>query len=441
MALDNPRAWKDDIYAFVRYKGSDYLSNIMIKAELLTIGDEILYGQIVDTNSQWMSVELGNAGVKVVRKTSVGDEENEILVAFAEAEKRADIILITGGLGPTSDDLTKPCLAKYFNCEMKMHEEALAEVTEFFKSRGRELSDVNRDQALLPVCCEKITNVMGTAPGMWFNRNGKVFVSMPGVPHEMKRMMTDIIIPKIKSTFATPVIHHKVIQTIGIGESVLAEKIQAWEKALPSHMKLAYLPSLGEVKLRLTGIGKSKAELVAEADALTEGLKDRIGQFIFGYGDAPIEVVIGNTLRDRHLTLAVAESCTGGYLSHLITSVPGSSAYFFGSMIPYAYEIKMRQLGVKPETLEKYGAVSEPTIIEMANIVRAKFNTDIGVATSGVAGPGGATPDKPVGTVWIAYSDKHQTVTKRLQLSKDRLINIKLSSTAVLNLIRTSLPK
>jgi nicotinamide-nucleotide amidase len=413
----------------------------MVKAELLTIGDEILYGQIVDTNSQWMSVELGNAGVKVVRKTSVGDEENEILVAFAEAEKRADIILITGGLGPTSDDLTKPCLAKYFNCEMKIHEEALAEVTEFFKSRGRELSDVNRDQALLPVCCEKITNAMGTAPGMWFYRNGKVFISMPGVPHEMKRMMTDIVIPKIKATFTTPVIHHKVIQTIGIGESVLAEKIEEWEKALPSHMKLAYLPSLGEVKLRLTGIGKSKEELVAEADALTERLKERIGQFIFGYGDAPIEVVIGNTLRDRHLTLAVAESCTGGYLSHLITSVPGSSAYFFGSMIPYAYEIKMRQLGVKPETLEKYGAVSEPTIIEMANIVRAKFNTDIGVATSGVAGPGGATPDKPVGTVWIAYSDKHQTVTKRLQLSKDRLINIKLSSTAVLNLIRTCLPK
>lgn len=413
----------------------------MIKAELLTIGDEILYGQIVDTNAQWMSVELGNAGVKVIRKTSVGDEESEILTAFAEAEKRADIILITGGLGPTSDDLTKPCLAKYFNCEMKIHEEALAEVTEFFKSRGRELTEVNRNQALLPVCCEKVTNAMGTAPGMWFHRNGKVFVSMPGVPYEMKRMMSDIIIPKIKTTFATPVIHHKVIQTIGIGESFLAEKIEVWEKALPSHMKLAYLPSLGEVKLRLTGIGKSKPELEAEADALTEKLKERIGQFIFGYGEAPIEVVIGNTLRDRNLTLSVAESCTGGYLSHMITSVPGSSAYFLGSMIPYAYEIKMRQLGVKPETLEKYGAVSEPTIVEMANIVRAKFNTDVGVATSGVAGPGGATPDKPVGTVWIAYSDKHQTVTKKLQLSKDRLINIKLASTAVLNLIRQSLPK
>lgn len=413
----------------------------MVKAELLTIGDEILYGQIIDTNSQWMSVELSNAGVKVVRKTSVGDEENEILTALAEAEKRADIILITGGLGPTSDDLTKPCLAKYFNCEMKIHEEALAEVTAFFKSRGRELTEVNRNQALLPVCCEKVTNAMGTAPGMWFHRNGKVFVSMPGVPHEMKRMMTDIVIPKLTATFPMPVIHHKVIQTIGLGESVLSEKIAAWEKALPSHMKLAYLPSLGEVKLRLTGIGKSKADLEGEANDLTEKLKDRIGQFIFGYGEAPIEVAIGNTLRKRKLTLALAESCTGGYLSHLITSVPGSSDYFLGSIIPYAYEVKMRQLGVKPETLEKYGAVSEPTIQEMANIVRAKFNTDIGVATSGIAGPGGATPDKPVGTVWIGYSDKHQTVTKKLQLSNDRAINIKLASTHVLNLIRTSLPK
>lgn len=415
-----------------------------VTAELLTIGDEILYGQIVDTNAQWMSVELGNAGVKVIRKTSVGDVESEILTAFAEAEKRVDIVLITGGLGPTSDDLTKPCLAKYFNCEMKIHEEALAEVTEFFTRRGRELTDINRNQALLPICCEKITNSIGTAPGMWFQKQTaqgtKVFMSMPGVPHEMKKMMTDFVIPKIKGTFETPVIYHKMIRTIGLGESFLAAKIVDWEQSLPPHMKLAYLPSLGDVKLRLTGIGKSMEELKAEAEALTAKLRERIGQFIYGYGDDPIEVVIGNTLRERNLTLAVAESCTGGYLSHMITSVPGSSTYFMGSMIPYAYEVKMRQLGVKPETLEKYGAVSEPTIIEMANIVRAKFNTDIGVATSGVAGPGGATPDKPVGTVWIAYSDKYQTVTRKLQLSTDRLINIRLASAAVLNLIRQSLP-
>lgn len=412
-----------------------------ILAELLTIGDEILYGQIVDTNSQWMSVELDKVGIKVIRKTTVGDQEDEILTAFAEAEKRADIILITGGLGPTSDDLTKPLLAKYFNCKLEIHEEALQEITAFFKSRGREMIEPNRQQAALPVCCTKITNPIGTAPGMWFEKESKVFMSMPGVPHEMKKMMTERVIPKLKEKFQTPNIYHKVIRTIGIGESFLAEKIASWEKALPSHIKLAYLPSLGEVKLRLTGFSDSSSHLESEINDLIEKLKPVAGDYIYGYGDEPIEVAIGKMLRERRLTISMAESCTGGYLSHLITSVPGCSDYFLGSMVPYAYEIKMRQLGVKPEVLEKYGAVSEPTIIEMANIVRAKFNTDIGVATSGIAGPGGATPEKPVGMVWIAYSDKHQTVTKKLQISSDRAINIKMASAAVLNLIRLSLPK
>jgi nicotinamide-nucleotide amidase len=412
-----------------------------ITAELLTIGDEILYGQIVDTNAQWMSVALSEAGIKVIRKTSVGDLEEEILTAFAEAEKRADIILITGGLGPTNDDLTKPCLATYFGCGLKMHAEALAEVTEFFTSRGRELTEINRQQAALPACCEKITNAVGTAPGMWFHRNGKVFMSMPGVPHEMKLMMTNLVIPKLKQTFQTPSIHHKVIRTVGIGESFLAEKIADWENALPEHIKLAYLPSLGEVKLRLTSTGASREVLAAEAEALTAKLQERVGQFIYGYGEDPLEVVLGKTLLDKKLTLAIAESCTGGYLSHLITSVPGSSAYFLGSIIPYDYDIKMRQLGVRPETLGQYGAVSEETIREMANLVRAKFNTNVGIATSGIAGPGGATPEKPVGTVWIAYSDKHQTVTRKLQLSKDRALNIKMASIAAMNLLRQSLPK
>jgi len=411
-----------------------------IKAELLTIGDEILFGQIVDTNSQWMSVELSNIGVNVIRKTAVGDEEHDILTAFAEAEQRADIILITGGLGPTSDDLTKPCLAKYFKCGLKIDEEALKEVTEFFTSRGRELTEINRMQAFLPESCQKISNPIGTAPGMWFERDKKVFVSMPGVPHEMKKMMTDIVLPRLKGFFKTPVIHHKIIRTVGIGESFLSEKIASWEKALPSHVKLAYLPSLSEVKLRLTSIGSSLEKLQAEAEQLTIELLPLAENYIYGFGDDPLEVVIGNSLRKKKLTISVAESCTGGYLSHLITSVPGSSEYFLGSMIPYAYEIKMRQLGVKPETLEKYGAVSEPTIMEMANVVRARFNSNIGVATSGIAGPGGATPEKPVGLVWIAYSDKYQTVTKKLQLSKERMTNIRMASIAVLNLIRLSLP-
>lgn len=412
-----------------------------VTVELLTIGDEILFGQIVDTNSQWMSVAMTEAGFRVTHKTTVADQEDAILRAFADAEQRVDVVLITGGLGPTSDDLTKPCLAKYFGCELKIHDEALAEITEFFKSRGRELTELNRQQAALPVCCEKITNPIGTAPGMWFQCKGKVFMSMPGVPHEMKKMMVERVIPKLRNTFVTPVIHHQMIRTVGIGESFLADKISAWEKALPAHIKLAYLPSLGEVKLRLTASGSDLATLQQETEELTQQLLPLAGEYVYGFGNEPLEVVLGQMLRERQLTLSIAESCTGGYLSHLITSVPGSSEYFLGSMIPYAYEIKMRQLGVKPETLEKHGAVSEPTIHEMANIVRAKFNTDIGVATSGIAGPGGATPEKPVGTVWIAYSDKHKTVTKKLQLTKDRMMNIRLASLAVLNLIRQSLPK
>ena len=410
-----------------------------VTAELLTIGDEILYGQIVDTNSQWMSVELSNAGIKVVRKTTVGDVAEEILTAFAQAEKRADIVLITGGLGPTSDDLTKPCLAKYFDCEMRIHEGALAEVTDFFTSRGRPLTDINRLQASLPVCCEKITNRMGTAPGMWFNREGKVFVSMPGVPHEMKSMMREIIVPKLCETFKTPFIQHTILRTVGIGESFLAEKIADWEKSLPTHIRLAYLPGYGEVKLRLTAIGSDTEALKQEVETLVEKIKPFAGEYIYGIGNDPLEVVIGNLLRNKKLTLSLAESCTGGYVSHLITSVPGSSEYFAGSIVCYSNEIKIKDLGVNPETLDQHGAVSESTIKEMASLARVKFRTDIGVATSGIAGPGGGTPDKPVGTVWIAYADQHHIVARKLQLSKDRQINIKLAAVAALNLIRSGI--
>ena len=409
-----------------------------VKAELLTIGDEILYGQIVNTNSQWMGAELSKVGIRVVRNTTVGDLENEILKSFAEAEQRADIILITGGLGPTSDDLTKPCLAKFFDCGMSINEEALAEVTEFFVSRGRALTEVNRLQASLPVCCEKVTNRMGTAPGMWFHRNGKVFVSMPGVPHEMKTMMREIIIPKLLSTFQTPLIHHTLIRTVGIGESFLAEKISDWERSLPPHIRLAYLPGYGEVKLRLTAFGTDREVLQKETQQLVEAIKPLAGEYIFAIGDEPLEAILGQSLREKKLTVSVAESCTGGYLAHLITSVPGSSDYFTGGIVAYSNEVKVNDLGVKKETLQVHGAVSEATVKEMASLVRKKFGTDIGVATSGVAGPGGGTADKPVGTVWIAYADRNAVTARKLKLSKERIINIKVAAVNVLNLIRTS---
>jgi nicotinamide-nucleotide amidase len=409
-----------------------------VTAELLTIGDELLYGQIVDTNGQWMGAALSDAGIKVIRKTTVGDVEAEILSAFHEAEARVDVVLITGGLGPTSDDLTKPCLAKYFNCGLRLHEEALAEVSEFFASRGRTLTDINRQQAFLPSCCEKITNRMGTAPAMWFYRNGKVFVSMPGVPHEMKCIMCEIVIPKLKDTFQTSSIHHTVIRTAGIGESFLAEKISAWEKALPPYIRLAYLPGYGEVKLRLTAIGDDQVQLAREVDALVEKVKALAGDYIFGIGDDPLESVVGRMLRQRKLTLALAESCTGGFLSHLITSVPGSSDYLLGAVVSYANDAKINTLGVNSTTLQQHGAVSEETIVEMATQVRLKFNADIGVATSGIAGPGGGTAEKPVGTVWIAFADGERRITRKLQLSKDRLVNIRLASISALNLIRLS---
>jgi nicotinamide-nucleotide amidase len=410
-----------------------------VKAELLTIGDEILYGQIIDTNSAWMSAELSKVGVSVVRKVSVGDNEEEILEAIASAEQRSDVVLITGGIGPTNDDLTKPCLAKFFKCDLVLHEEALAEVTAFFKSRGRELTETNRQQAVLPEACTKITNPVGTAPGMWFEQNGKVVMSMPGVPHEMKKMMTEQVIPRLQKKFTLPAIRHLMVQTAGMGESFLADKIAGWEKALPESIRLAYLPSLGQVTLRLTGRGDSPEVIDQTLRREADKLAPLIGDHIFGYGGDTLEAVIGRTLRERKLTLAAAESCTGGYLSHLITSVPGSSDYFVGTMIPYSDDIKLRQLGVRPETLKEHGAVSEPTVMEMATGVRSTFNADIGVATSGIAGPGGGTPEKPVGLVWIAYADKHQAVTRKLQLSADRMINIRLASIAVLNLIRISL--
>ena len=413
----------------------------LIKAEIVAIGDELLYGQTMDTNSHYISGELDKIGVKVVRRTTVGDEEEAILKVFAEAEARADVVIITGGLGPTNDDLTKPCLAKYFNCEIKIHPEALLEVTAFFAQRGRELTELNRQQAALPVCCEKITNPLGTAPGMWFERHNKIFVSMPGVPFEMRSMVANDVIPKLLQKYKMPVIAHQIIRTAGIGESFLAEKIASWENSLPSHIKLAYLPGEGGVKLRLTAIGEDPESISKEFESLRTSILPLAGHYIFSFNDDPLEVVVGRQLTALGLTLSAAESCTGGYLSHLITSVPGSSTYFQGSVVAYACEIKTMALGVRTDTLEKHGAVSEETIREMAAGVREKFHTDIGVATSGVAGPGGGTPEKPVGTVWIAFADKHGVSAKKLQLSKDRLVNVKLTATAVLNLIHLNIKK
>ncbi|MEM8893059.1 MAG: competence/damage-inducible protein A, partial [Bacteroidota bacterium] len=410
-----------------------------VTAEIITIGDEILYGQILDTNAKWMSETLNEAGVKTIRRTTIGDREDEILGALAEAEARVDIILITGGLGPTKDDLTKPCLARYFNSEMALHEEALQDVIRIFESKGRELTEVNRLQAVLPTTCEKITNAVGTAPGMWFEREGTVFVSMPGVPYEMKMMMTDHITPKLRDTFDMPVIYHKLIKTIGIGESWLAEIIDDWADNLPENMSLAYLPSLAQVKLRITALGGDREELEREVARQVELVKPLISQYIFGYDQDTIESVMGHRLKEEGLTISTAESCSGGYLAHMITSVPGSSTYFIGSMVSYHNDIKTDQLGVNPQTIEAHGAVSEQTVLEMASNIRKKFGTDIGLATSGVAGPGGGSEEKPVGTVWIAYADEEGAIARKLQLGTQRNLNIQLSALHSLNFLRQQL--
>ena len=408
----------------------------VVRAEIIAIGDELLYGQIVDTNSHWISQELDLMGVKVVRKTTVGDDRKDVLAAFESAEKRADIVLITGGLGPTKDDLTKPLLAEFFGCDIIEFPEAVKAVSEYFIRRGREMTPLNILQGHLPACCTYIPNEVGTAPGMWFERNGTFWMSMPGVPHEMKKLIKDFVLPKLPEIFPLPVIHHKVIKTVGIGESWLADLISDWETALPSSIRLAYLPSLGHVKLRLTGFGNSKEELEKAIDEQIDTVMPLIGKYVYGFNTETLETAIAKLLKAEKKTIALAESCSGGYVSHLITSVPGSSTYYQGGIIPYHNQFKNKILGVSNDTLSRFGAVSEETVIEMATGVRKLFNSDFGLASSGIAGPDGGTDEKPVGTVWIACAMNGRVETKKLQLTQDRMLNIQLTGVAVLNMLR-----
>ncbi len=406
-----------------------------VSVAILTIGDEILYGQTLDTNSQWLSAELDTYGFSVVHRATVGDNEPDILQGLADAAARAGIILITGGLGPTADDLTKPCLANYFKVPLKANPAALEDLKALFRQINRELTETNIAQTNLPANAEPIPNKLGTAPGMWIADQGKIYVSMPGVPHEMKGMMTGYVIPRLQEEFHLPVVVHRVVKTIGIGESWLAEKIAPWEQKLPQNIGLAYLPSMGQVKLRLTMMGKDRQQLAKAINEQITALQPYAGKYIYGYDDDEIEQVVGRLLRQQNRTLGTAESCTGGYLAHLITSVAGSSDYFKGSIIAYANEVKEKQLGVNPATLAAHGAVSEATIKEMAVGVCRALGTDAGLATSGIAGPGGGTTEKPVGTIWIAVALGDQVKAKQLNLFKDRLLNIKTTAMATLAML------
>lgn len=404
-------------------------------AEIITIGDEILIGQIVDTNSAWMGVELNKIGVKVKQITSISDEAEHIVGALEDAQKRADIILITGGLGPTKDDVTKITLSKYFNMPLKLDEATLAHVKQFFEKLNRPMIDVNIKQAEVPDGCTVVMNKNGTAPCMWFEQNGKIIVSMPGVPFEMKYLMTDEIIPRLQQRFKMPFIVHQTILTAGLGESFLAEQIADIEEALPSHIKLAYLPKLGQVRLRLSATGINESELLAEVAFHTRKIVERVDKYVVLTEDLPFEKAILDLMGKQGLTLSLAESCTGGYLSHLFTQHPGSSSVFQGGGITYSNTLKQSILGVKEETLLAFGAVSEQTASEMALGAVANFKTDYAIAITGIAGPDGGTEQKPVGTVWIAVASRKEVKAKMYKFASQRLQNIERSAMAAMMML------
>lgn len=408
-------------------------------AEIITIGDEILIGQIVDTNSAWMAGKLNNAGIRIKQISSVSDNREHILKALAEAAERVDLIFITGGLGPTKDDITKTTLAEYFGVKMVENTDALNNVLRIFERYNRPLLAINKKQAEVPENCEVIINKNGTAPGMWFNEGGKVYVSMPGVPFEMMYMMEEEVIPKIKSLFKLPVIIHKTILTVGEGESFLAERIADIEDSLPDYIKLAYLPKLGQVRLRLSGYGDDEVFLRNKIDEYAAKFMHRIGNVVVAEEDIPIEKAILNFMEKNNLTLSVAESCTGGYISHLFTQHAGSSTVFYGGAVSYSYELKESILGVKHETLWQHGAVSEETVTEMVEGALLNFKSDYAIAVTGIAGPGGGTSDKPVGTVWIGVASAQNKMIKKFTFGNRRQQNIERSATMALSMLNTLL--
>lgn len=404
------------------------MNDSKIFASIITIGDELLIGQTIDTNSAWMAQELNKIGVWVKRRVAVGDTRDDIWQALDEESRDSQIILITGGLGPTADDITKPLLCEYFGGKMIVNNEVLEHVKNIFARLNRPMIERNAKQAEVPDVCTVLMNARGTAPGMLFRKDGRVFVSIPGVPHEMKGIMTDEVLPLLQREFKMPFILHRTLLTAGVGESFLADLIEHWENQLPSFIKLAYLPNYGMVRLRLTASGSEKELMEKELDAQFNQLQQIVKDHLVVTEDLPLEKALGDLLKQKGKSIATAESCSGGYIAHLITSIPGSSDYFKGTVVSYSYDAKETILGVNHETLETKGAVSEETIKEMFEGLLRVTTADYGIATSGIMGPGGGTEDKPVGTVWVAVGSRKKMVAKRLQFRHDRLKNIELTA-------------
>lgn len=406
-------------------------------ASIVTIGDELLIGQVVDTNSAFIGQELNKIGVTVKAKYATGDEWSDIRNTLDHASKESRIILITGGLGPTADDITKPLLCEYFGGKMIIHQPTLEWVTYLFEEVfKRPMIERNRKQAEVPDVCTVIRNEKGTAPGMMFEKDGKLFFSMPGVPSEMKGMMAQVL-QIIQQKFKTPAIEHRTLLTMGMGESFLAEHIKDFEENLPSNVKLAYLPNYGLVRLRLTGHGANKEELSQQLNTLFLSLQSLVKDVLIADEDIPIEAAIGKVLIEKGRTMCTAESCTGGYIAHKLTEIPGSSHYYYGSIVSYDNSIKQNVLKVNSATLQNFGAVSEETVKEMAVNAIKLMNTDYSVAVSGIMGPTGGTEEKPVGLVWMAAANKDGTIqAKSLNFRFDRRRNIEMTATNALNFLR-----
>jgi len=408
-------------------------------ASIITIGDELLIGQVIDTNSAWMAQELNKAGIWVKRRVAVGDSWDEIWQALDEESKHADIILITGGLGPTADDITKPLLCKYFGGKMVTDQKVLEHVKYLFEKvfkRPPPILDRNLKQADVPDTCTVLHNERGTAPGMWFEKDGKVYVSMPGVPHEMKGIMTSMVLPRLQQHFTMSAIVSRTLLTFGIGESFLAERIKDFEEALPANIKLAYLPNYGMVRLRLTGTADNTAVITASIETQFDTLKKLLPDVMVTDEDEPMEKVVGKLLKARNKTMATAESCTGGYIAHRITANAGSSEYFKGSIVSYANEVKEYLLGVPHDYFTTVGAVSEEVVKGMVTGVLNEIKADYAIAVSGIMGPGGATPEKPVGMVWVAVGNKEKITTQLFNFRFDRMRNIEITAMNALNLLR-----
>jgi len=407
-----------------------------MKCTILSIGDELLIGQTLNTNVHWMSQKMNELGIDIIHHISLSDDKNDIVNCLNNALVTSQLVLITGGLGPTSDDITKDVLCEYFSGKLIYNEEAFQNIQNIYNKRSIHISQESKMMCMVPDNCLVIQNSLGTAPGMLFRKNEKIIVSMPGVPYEMKAMVTKAVIPYLQDNFTLPTIIHCNIQTAGVGETVLAERLKDFEATKDPRIKLAYLPNVGKVRLRLTIKGNDKEELENIINKAKAEVVANIEEFIYGYDDDLLEKSIGDLLLERKLSIGTAESCTGGYLAHLITSVPGSSAYFKGSIIAYSNEIKENTLGVKNETLQQFGAVSEQTVTEMISGALSILKTDIAIAISGVAGPGGGSEEKPVGTVFIGIGDKNKTIVKKLSFTNHRDRNIQVSGVVALVMLR-----